>query len=74
MQKLKDTLKQQYSKKFKDKRKRFLVKQWENKRQLKNGERQTFMHWKRLCLNYEGLFDLYISQLKDMEEHSFYAT
>ena len=72
--KLKDTLKQQNSQKFKDKRKRFLVKQWENKIQIKKGERQTFMHWKHLRVNHEGLLDLYISQLKDMGEHTFYAT
>ena len=56
-------MKQQNSQKFKDKRKRFLVKQWENKTQIKKGERQAFMHWKYVRVNYEGLLDLYISQL-----------
>ena len=50
------------------------MKQWENKTQIKKGERQTFMHWKHLRVNYEGLLDLYRSQLKDMGEHALYAT
>ena len=59
---------------MKDCRKRFLVKQWENQSQMKNGERQTFMHWKHLHLNFQGLLDLYINRLSAMAEHSFYAT
>ena len=57
--KLKDSLeKQQNIYRMKDCRKRFLVKQWENKSKMKNGDRQTYMHWKYLCLNYHGLLDL----------------
>ena len=50
------------------------MKQWENKNEMRNGERQTYMHWKHLCLDYQGLSNLYIAQLSGMAEHSFYAT
>ena len=71
---LQDCLEKQNSQKMKDCRKRFLVKQWGNKSQMKNGERQTFMHWKHLHLDYQGQLDVYINQLSGMAEHSFYAT
>ena len=64
------------SDKLNDNRKRFLVKQWENKKERIPGtdKVKTYMHWRHDRLSYKGLLDVYVNLLKDMASHSFFAS
>ena len=54
--------------------KKFLVKQWQNKSHTKESVAQTCLHWKCYRLSYLHLLNMYIIQLQEMSEHTFYAT
>ena len=58
-----------------DRRKRFLVKQWENKKERIPGtdRYKTFMHWRHDRLSNQELLDVYVKLLHDMSSHSFFA-
>ena len=58
-----------------DRRKRFLVKQWENKKEKIPGtdRYRTFMHWRHDRLSNQELLDVYVKLLHDMSSHSFFA-
>ena len=59
--------------KLQDTRKRFLVKQWENKSREYNGVSQSYLNWKVDRYSYKDLIDLYIAHLNVMSEHTFMA-
>ena len=58
-----------------DTRKRFLVKQWYNKKERIAGsdKYRTYIHWKHERLSYRDLLDKYINLLVKMSSHSFFA-
>ena len=58
-----------------DTRKRFLVKQWYNKKERIAGsdKYRTYIHWKHERLSYSDLLDKYIDLLVKMSSHSFFA-
>ena len=51
-----------------------MVKQWETKSEIKNGERISYLAWKHLRLSFDDILDLYVNQLSEMSEHSFFAS
>ena len=58
-----------------DTRKRFLVKQWENKRERipGTGTYKSYMHWRHDRLSYSELLDQYVKSVEKMSSHSFFA-
>ena len=58
-----------------DKRKRFLVKKWETKREKLpcSDKYRSFMHWRHDRLLYGDLLNRYIKSLHSMSSHSFFA-
>lgn len=62
--------------KLKDKRNRFLVKQWENKKEKLPGSDKIriYMHWKYERLSYSGLVEKYVNLLRNMSSHTFFAS
>ena len=74
IEKLKKKLLQQNKIKLKGKHKRFLVKQWATKSEIKNGERSNYLAWDHLQLSFENILDLYLNQLSEMSEHIFFAS
>ena len=75
-QKLKEKLFEMNKHKLSDKRKRFMVKQWENKKDKigKSDKYKTFMHWSHPRFTYKGLIEYYIQLLENMGRHSFFAS
>ena len=75
-QKLKEKLFEMNKGKLSDKRKRFMVKQWENKKDKigKSDKYKTFMHWSHPRFTYKGLIEYYIQLLENMGRHSFFAS
>ena len=74
IQRLSTKLIQQNKAKLQDKHKRFLVKQWTTKYEMKNGERSSYLAWDCLRLSFKGILDLYLKLLADMSEHTFFAS
>ena len=58
-----------------DKRKRFLVKKWETKRERIpcSDKYRSFMHWRHDRLSYGDLLTRYVNSLHSMSSHSFFA-
>ena len=71
---LKKKITEQNLGKIEDQRKRFLVKQWVNKTQMKEGVKQSFLHWKFFRMSYEEMLDMYCEQLESMSMHTFMAS
>ena len=74
IQRLSTKLIQQNKAKLQDKCKRFFVKQWTTKNEMKNGERSSYLAWDHLRLSFKGILDLYLKLLADMSEHTFFAS
>ena len=75
-EKLKDKLFDLNRAKLSDKRKRFMVKQWENKKDKigKSDKYKTYMHWSHPKFTYKGLIEYYIQLIENMSRHSFLAS
>ena len=75
VEKLKLELSNLNSNKLQDKRKRFLVKKWENKteRVPGTGKNRTYIHWKHDRLSYSDLLSRYVNMLDTMAKHCFFA-
>ena len=73
-QSFKHSILQKNHEKFKDKRKRFLVKLWVTKTERKEGVAQLYLHWKFERYNYIELIDLFIEHMCNMSEHTFMAS
>ena len=56
-----------------DKRKRFLIKKWETKRERIGDKYRIYMHWKHDRLTSRELVDRYVKDLSPMASHSFFA-
>ena len=63
------------SEKLQDHRKRFLVKQWFNKKEKISGsdKYRTYIHWRHDRLSYRDLLYKYLKLLENMASHSFFA-
>ena len=74
--KLKEKLFDLNSCKMKDKCKRFMVKQWENKKRKigKSNTYRTYMHWRHPKFTYRSLIEYYVTLLEKMARHTFFAT
>ena len=56
-----------------EKCKQFLVKQWETKSEITNGERISYLAWKHLRLSFDDILDLHVNQLSEMSENTFFT-
>ena len=58
-----------------DKRKKFLIKLWETKRELiqGTGKYRHYMHWRHDRLSSRELIDAYVKSLSSISAHSFFA-
>ena len=58
-----------------DKRKKFLIKQWETKREIikGTGKYKHYMHWRHDRLSHRDLIDAYVKSLVSISAHSFFA-
>ena len=72
--KLKEKLIEQNSEKLHDIRKRFIVKQWCNKREQSTDKVRTFMHWRHDRFSYMELICTYVEMVETMSVHSFFAS
>ena len=75
-EKLKEKLFELNSSKLNDKRKRFMVKRWENKKEKlgKSENYKTYMHWSHPKFTYKTLIEHYVELLEKMASHSFFAS
>ena len=73
--KYKDLILEKNASKVCDKSKHFLVKLWVTKTVYnKEGNTQSFLHWKYEQCNYEQLVNLLMEHMETMAEHSFMAS
>ena len=58
-----------------DNRKKFLIKQWETKREMikGTGKYRNYMHWRHDRLSNRDLINAYVKSLSSISAHSFFA-
>ena len=73
--KLEMRLKEENSNLLNENRTKYLVKQWETKREKipATGKYRSFMHWRHDRLSNADLLNRYVNELRKMSQHSFFA-
>lgn len=70
---VKQNLLQLNASKLKEKRKRFMIKQWVTKTRQKDGKSQSYLHWTHDRFSYAELINRFVKDLSKMIRHTFFA-